>query len=250
MLDGAAQAARVRFRTRDGREAVRPLGAAAELVPTLEALLVTFGPASGPSDAAPAGPAPSTAPPGRGKPAREAEEQTNALAASLVFGAGGRLAAAPGAYLGPHLDVQGQAYAGPWVAGVLVESVPSHVALSAVPDGFTLMTYGVSLAFGRRHALDSVSLGYAARVGVQVLAEEAPPQPGVPSARSLEVWQPRVGVEGYGLVPLVDRFALRFGASVDTPVARFANPAAESRALPSFPRLGATASIGIEARLL
>jgi hypothetical protein len=134
--------------------------------------------------------------------------------------------------------------------GALLETTPSHLALASAPEGFTLLSYGLSLVFGRRHAFASAAFGYAARAGVHVLAEEAAPSPEVPAARALEVWQPRVGVEGYALLPLLDRFSLRIGASADTPVARFSNPATASRGLPPFPRFGASATIGIEARLL
>jgi hypothetical protein len=241
-LEGAVRGARLGFRTRDGREAVRRLGAASELVPTLEALLVTVAP---PAEA----PAPEVVNAVRDARAIEPSAPEGS-AASLAIGAGARFASAPGAYLGPHLEAQGQVLLGPWVVGGLVEVAPSHVALGDAPEGFTLGTYGVAVAAGRRHAAGAAFVGYAARAGVQVLAEEAAPQPEYPAARALEVWQPRVGVEGYALVPLHGVFSLRLGASADAPVARFSNPASAGRGLPSFPRLGATASIGIEARLL
>jgi hypothetical protein len=244
-IGAAGLGGRLLFRTRDGREATRALGAAAELGPTLEALLVTLAPSSiAPESSIADAPRPRVAPEAAASPAAAL------VGASLFVGVGARVDAAPGAYVGPHLAVQGQAHAGPWVAGLLVDATPSHASITDAPDGFTLTTYGVSFAFGRRHALDTFAIGYAVRAGVQVLAEEAPPEPTFPAARALEVWQPRAGLEGYGVVPLVDVFSLRVGASADTPIARFSNPAAASRGLPLFPRFGATATIGLEARLL
>lgn len=241
-LEDDRRGATLLFRSRSGREAARRVAAPEELTSTLEALLVTLAPTAAPPEPPPA-PRP---PPPRTAIALPAEASPAAARVALLTGS--RIAAFPGAYLGPVFRLEGGTAIGAWEFAGALESAPLHVPLSEAPSDYGLATHALAFAVGRRHDFGAFALAYGGLGALQVLSMHAAAQAGaLAPERSLEKWQPRLGLYGAAIVSLGETLAFRGALHAETAVAKFADPGAAARELPSFPRVSATLAFGLEA---
>ncbi len=237
--------ASLRFRTLDGREALRRLENPSDLEPSLDALLVTRPVPSSP-----------LAGPDKEKSVALAAPRSENSSVSVpnhvvVAGAiGARVAAGPGAYIAPTFTARADSLVGPWDLGVFVDVAPSYHPFDTAPDGFTLTSYSLGLLFGRREPVGGITLAYAALLAMHGIEESANSNPQLISSRSIDALQPRVGVLAQAIVPVRDALAVVVGLEADAAVARFRDIGTAERELPNFTRYGFSVTVGVEASLL
>lgn len=257
-------AAILRFRTRDGREALRSVAVPRELEATVDALLIMR--AAPPAEPAPAGtevaPAPGapdavqssagTASAGASvAPVAPVESASPVAPVGLVVAAlvGPRLAVAPGAFVSPNVTLRANALIGAWDAGLVIDAAPHYVALGSAPDGFTLDSYALGFSFGRREAFGSLTFAYAGTVALHAIRESVESSSALVSSRFLDTVQPRAGAVAQAIWPLTGASALVLAWSADVALAGFRDAGTADRELPTFARVGTALALGLEAKL-
>ncbi len=240
------------FSTKDGRRAVRGLRSPDELLPSLEALLVTLlggveptVPAPAPSPPAPPlRPAPPSPPAALPAPERPGQGTRFVLGGS----AGARLALA-GAYMAPALVLRPGVRVGRWELGGSVEWDPAYAYLpGGAPAGFSLGSFQAGFTVGRREPVGSIELGYGLGLAVASVRERA--DPGADGKeRSLDAGQPRASVYTRVAGPRAAtvRPALELGA--DVVLGSIARQGSDKRDLPDLPRWGLLFTVGAEVLL-
>ncbi len=235
----------LRFRTLDGRDALRRLENPSDLEPSLDALLVTRPVPSAPLAGPDKEKSVALAAPRSDKPSVSVPNHV------VVAGAiGARVAAGPGAYIAPTFTARADSLVGPWDLGVFVDVAPSYHPFDTAPDGFTLTSYSLGLLFGRREPVGGITLAYAALLAMHRIEESANSNPQLISSRSIDAIQPRVGVLAQAIVPVREALAVVVGLQADAAVAKFRDPGTAERELPNFTRYGFSVTVGVEASLL
>ncbi len=246
---GATGGATLAFLTTDGRGAARSLASAAELSPTLEALLITtVAPPEPPPLEAPL-PSPRPAlpqpPPGTATAPSPVAERT--VGWLLTAEVGGRATGLASRYLAPSFVLQPTVATGPWEVGAFVEFAPSYAAVSFTPpEGFALSTLTTGVVLGVRHDLGELALGLGGTMAVQSVSIEADDLPDLNTSRSVDVAQPRLGAYGKVAYPSTSMVRILGLANADAVLGRLRANATEERRLPGLARFGLGLSVGVE----
>jgi hypothetical protein len=250
--DGGATLA---FLTTDGRGAARALESPADLVPALEALLVTrLAPVPAPTPPAPPEPAPPApllrpAAPAMGSRARRAASPPTRV--TLGGALGGRLAFGDTTHLAPVASLRASATLAPWELGVFAEVAPLHEPLSfSAPEGFALSSFATGIAVGRRESSARVAFAYGLSMSVASVNEEADDLPELTQSRAVDLAEPRIG--GYGRLAFPAASSPRVAAELgfDAAFGRLRKGAAANRQLPALPRFGLGLTVGVEVDVL
>jgi hypothetical protein len=247
-LDGGAT---LSFLTTDGRGTARALETPSDLMPTLEALLVTLPPGE-PAAAASVFPSasaspdrPPSAPPAPAAPDVDRRASTLNILASAVTG--GRVAWGPVTYTTPSFAFRPSVALGRWEIGVFAEHSPVyHAVKAATPEGFSLSSFGTGMFLGRRERVSAFNLGYGMTLGVSGMSEEATSTPGSTTSRAVDAAQPRVGGYGKGSYPATWPVRLAVEADLDTALGRLRSATTKERDLPGLPRVAFALSLGVE----
>lgn len=176
--------ARLLFSTRDGRQAVRRLGAPSELAPAIDALLVTSD-AGGPAETASAPNMPPPATPASAVARRGAAPRAHELAPLVALLAGAR-AGRKVPMIGPLLNLEGHLRIDRWEVGLQLGWEVKYYDLmqgDAVDDIFGLVP---ALSFARRHPLSRATLLLGARAGMAATIPKHRLSPG-PSRHDMDV---------------------------------------------------------------
>lgn len=261
------------FLTSDGRGAARALEHASEVVPTLEALLVTLPapiakppesptptPAPVPtfSTAPPAplpspGTLPSSVPPVPTAPTVWPTEHAKSLEVHVVVDVdlGARFSVGDTQYASPHIAVRPAVTLGAWELDLRLDLVPLYAPLDRPAlEGFAMSSVTTAIGFGRRETFPSVALGYGLWVGVSAVGEEAAASATQATARELEAIQPHLGAVGRIVLPRTGWARALFDLNLDLALARLRPGAVRERALMDLPRFAVITALGMELGIL
>jgi hypothetical protein len=246
------------FATRDGRQATRSVRSADEILPTLQALLVTGPP---PSAAAPnpmpaAAPAAALASPRDRVPVARAPEGSRAAAsesgAHVVASAlvGGRLGL-PGPFISPPLSVRVSVLVARWELGIRAEYEPAFAwGGGAAPASFSLQRYSFGVTAGRREPLGPAAVGFGLTGGISAFDESGADSTGQPgSAAGISPAEPLLGVYASLLFPRRSPLRLRAELSSDVAVARLGRTLEIDPALPALPWSSVGTCLGMEGEI-
>jgi len=247
---GPGGAALLTFFTTDGRRAVRELMSPSELDPAVDALLVTLPPEPSPVPAPPAKPLPSPAPPAAAPtdaPVVRAEAPSQRR--FLVGGALGARMGVAGVFVAPAATLRPSGVFGHWELSAAAEVDPLYSYVpGGLPAGFGLWSLVVGAQVGRREELGGLALGYGVGLGVADVHEKADDSAGV--SRSIAFAQPRASAYLRVVTPRRTRVRGLFELGVDAALADFDEKATTAKDLPTIPRWGLLASVGVEASVL
>jgi hypothetical protein len=238
------------FTTFDGRIAVRMLHAPADMVPTLEALLVTL-PVEMPIETQPAqeAPAPNALPPAA-EPAKQVAEKQEPQQSShrmLFEGFTGARIGLDSAFFAPAIGMRATNFFAPWEIGVSGEWNPVYVPLmdSALPN-YSMWSFEANILIGRRKALEHLALPYGFSMGIAAVHAEMDSDPVTKGRIGIQAFQPRVGAYGGFVYPREGKLRFHGGLQFDVVLFRTRTDATEKRGLPNLPRFGMVMTLGLE----
>ncbi|MFO0611104.1 MAG: hypothetical protein U0414_00855 [Polyangiaceae bacterium] len=244
------------FLTSDGRGTARALEQPSEVVPALEALLVTL-PAPVPEPGPP--PAPPPTPPVPAPPLLAPRTQapapvvdpprSSAPAVHVVVDleVGARFSFGETQYASPTVAVRPGVSFGPWELDLRLDLTPLFAPLDrAALEGFAMSSVTAGIGFGRREVLPSAAFGYGLWVGVAAVSQEATASPAQTTPRELEAVQPHIGAAGRVVLPSRGWGRALFELNLDLALARLRPGAVRERALLDLPRFGAVVAVGAE----
>jgi hypothetical protein len=234
------------YTARDGRKAVRILGDATELSPTLEALALLPEPT--PPKSPPGGP-PSPERPSSAPTSREAGAH-GVLSALL----GGRLAG-PSLLVAPVVDLGAALALGRWELGLRSAWSPTYRSLDR-DDGTRparLASVGVGIEAGRRTPL-SKALTLLTGVGLSAAAEHegwhVRDANGARVEQETDRAQALVGVYAGVLLPAQSSTRFRAVLACDVDATHLGNAAVTTSGVPALPWWGLTLAFGVESEVL
>jgi hypothetical protein len=238
------------FITTDGRRAVRALMSPDEVVPALDALLVSL-----PKEPAEPLVPPAITPPPPSVPVRPPEAAPPKPAPpppETHFILGGHIGSRfgfAGAYVTPALTLRPSGTFGPWELTGVAEFDPAYSYLPGdVPPGFKLWSFIAGIRVGRREALGNTALGYGIGVGSASIREEADDEAG--QKRAVDFGQPRAAVYGHFVLPRTTKVRATFDLEIDLALSKFRKAASLRNDLPELPRWGIVLALGAESSLL
>ncbi|MGZ5971448.1 MAG: hypothetical protein ACXWP4_27450 [Polyangiales bacterium] len=241
------------FTTTDGRRAVRTLMSPEELVPALDALLVTLPPEAAPaSSAAPSSSAmPSASVPAPAAPPSSSSAPVVAAPPEVHFAvglsAGARLGLA-GAYATPAFGLRPSGSFGAWELGGAIEYDPSYAYLPGAPPGFTLWSFIANLQVGRREVFQNIAIGYGLGLGVASIRETVDDTDGL--RKILDFGQPRASAYFRVVWPPRSTFRATFEIGFDAALTNLKRKVTVRNDVPDLPRWGIVSSVGLETSAL
>jgi hypothetical protein len=257
-----SQGALIVFTTRDGRQAVRRISSADDLVPMVEALAVAvpipevrptppIDPERPHETESASGVAWSPGPaPGAGQAAEGAHV--------LVGARGGGRIGAPGGFASPTFAATAAMAIGRWEIGIAGQWDPAAFLLGAgAPGGFRMSSLGVGANVGRREPVGACALVTGGSLSV-VIAQEAGATPTTGAgatgngegtgdgASGSSKAEPRIGTYVGVVFPRLAPLRVRSELAADVVASRVGSPRSLDPALPALPWWSVALTVGAE----
>lgn len=243
------------FTTVDGRIAVRLLHAPEDIIPTLEALLVTLpvAPPASPTSPSPEPTRGPDKPPDVGAPsprfqARHWSPVVSVPTPRFLFGVsvGGRWGIDEMLF-GPTIQLRGSYELSAWELGVRAEYAPTYSRLvDGDPQGFQMYSLAASIAIGRRETFSRFAIPIGITMGLAGVHEAIDSNPTVKGDINLDTFEPLVGTYLGLVMPERGLFRFSLGLGFDVALVGLKDSAAKARGLPTLPRFGLGLSMGME----
>lgn len=239
------------FTTVDGRIAVRLLHAPDDILPVVEALLVTL-PVETPLEmSAKEKPTPIPVAPVHPPPSPPAATNRNApvrpnLRLLLHASAGARLGLESRVFA-PLISAQALMLFEPWELGFGGEWNPIYLPLAnSAPTGYLMRSFEANLLFGRRIVRGPQAWDAGLTLGIAAVHEETDADPTSKGRVNIDAVQPRVGFYGGLVKPYASVLRFRLGLQGDVALWGIREGGTAKRNLPSLSRFGLGLSVGME----
>ncbi len=189
-------------------------------------------------------------------PPAEVRPQPNVQAAApaarikphFVIGAGAGTRLALGRrYFAPGVSLRAMGVFERWELGVSGEWDAVFVRLvGSTPAGFAMSALVVGALFGRRDRVQRLDLRYGLGLGIASVAASADAEPGLPTNRSVDASQQRVGFYAGVCYPRDASTHLTLDVAGDAALSGLRGAATSAAGLPAFPRYGTGLWLGVE----